>query len=191
MSDDFVQYELNPISVQRKLVDWLSLCPKSVMLVHADEQRTDEALHFYAYDEESYNEQQHVAPDVSDAMSQATRRLGRAYTFETLADSLHIVVRQPTPAQSRQLYQAFSHHKSVLLERTWNIYFCVFALFASFIWFCCSVSKLHRHWHAYETPWETMFESAFALFIYFGDRVISTATDFAVAAAPAAVVATA
>ena len=175
MTDD-IRYELNPVAVQRKLVDWLGLCSKNVVLVHNDDERTDDALHFYAYDEESYNDGEHAAPDVSEAMGQATRRLGRAYTFETLADSLHIVVRGPTAAQSRQLYDAFCHHKAVLMERTWNIYFCVAMLFASFLWFCCSVSKLHRHWHAYETPWETMFETVFALFIHFGDRILGAST---------------
>ena len=171
MSEDVV-LRLNPIAVQARIVQWLSLCSKNVTVIHDAERSTDDELHFDAYDEEAFNEDDHVAPDISEAMSQATARLGRAFTFETLSDSIHIVVRGPNASQSRQLFDAFSHHKAVLQERQWNIYFCVLCLFVSFIWFCCSLSKLHKHWHAYETPWETMFDTVFSLFIHFGDWIL-------------------
>lgn len=168
------QLVLNQVTAQRRLVQWLELCPDRVVLEYDSQQSTDDAMHFYAYEEEEYNEGNHVPPVINDAMREATARVGSAFTFETNRDSLHITVRNPTASEAQGLLEGFRRHKATLEEKTWDIKLCVICLFASFFAFCCSMSMLHKHWHAYEAPWESMFDTVFYLFIHFGDWVLAT-----------------
>jgi len=83
-------------------------------------------------------------------------------------------VRGPDASQSRKLLNTFNHQQKILMSISWNIYFCVFGVLMSFLAFCYSISALHEHWHLYESPHETMFETLFQLFIYFGDAIRSS-----------------
>lgn len=169
---------MNQVNVQNRLVNWLAECEQPTELLYDEELSTENELHFDAcvvedVDDDDDDGKIQEAPEISDRMWAETKKFGEWYTFQSKSDRLHIVVREPSQSQSARLWQQFQQRKSVLMSRTWNIYFAVFGVLAFFLSFCFWTAKLHHHWHKYETPWESMFHTAFQLFIWIGDSLFA------------------
>jgi hypothetical protein len=163
---------LNQVRAQEKLRNWLKNCDEGAALVWDDQRSRDNEMHFYAYDEDSFengDNEKTQPPEISDAMWVATKQLGCAFQFYMRDDCLHIVVRGPDASEARKLIDKFTQQQQILMSITWDIRFCVFGIILFFSLFSYAISMLHLHWHGYDSPWESMFETSFQIFIYWGD----------------------
>jgi len=192
MSQKAPQLILNQVAVQERLCQWLKGSPHPVTLDYDGDQSTESELHFCAYnsetigpngDEDDNDDDENDArgetspPEITESMWVQTAKFGDRYSFQEKADGLHIVVRAPSANQAKRLWESFMQQRSVLMAKTWNIYFVVFGLLLSFLSFCFWTAKLHRHWHKYESPWESMFHTGFQLFIWIGDVFVGRFFD--------------
>jgi hypothetical protein len=175
------QLILNAVNVQKKLMLWLGESPNTIKLIYNESLSNDRELHFDAYnidnaenDDDDENETPKEAPEITEAMWLATRNLGSHYTFQEQRNRLHITVRGPDATRSQQLLGIFNQQRHILAAKTYNIYVTLAALLVTFIGICVSASKLHVHWHNYESPYETMFHTIFHYFIYIGDFLLAT-----------------
>lgn len=181
---------LNQVGIQERLVVWLRNSPHAVTLDYDDALSTETELHFDAYDTETVEANDDDddddavndgggthPPTITSAMWAQTKEFGDRYSFQDKADCLHITVRAPSASQTKRLWDSFTQQASVLKARTWNIYLVVFGLLFSFLSFCFWTAKLHRHWHKYESPWESMFHTGFQLFIWIGELFVGRFFD--------------